>query len=131
MADYAVTGVAVCRALGLPDETFLDAYEANQMASSAVAFESQPVALAIQLLLSDGEPWRGTATELLPVLRGIAERNGIPFNQPGWPKDAGRLGAGLRRAIPGLRAIGIHVEIKRVGKGRSRIIWLEPDSSAK
>ncbi|MGE0598979.1 MAG: ATP-binding protein [Dehalococcoidia bacterium] len=131
MADFAETGVAVCRALGLPDESFLNAYEVNRASSSAVALESQPVAMAIQELLANGEPWSGTVTGLLGVLSGIAERAGIARNTFTWPKSPARLGTELRRATPGLRQLGISIEFNKVGKAKTRIVTLSVAASQK
>ena len=54
MADFAMFGVAVERALGWPRDRFIKAYEANQFAANSSAIEASPVALAVQTLVAEG-----------------------------------------------------------------------------
>lgn len=126
MADFARLGVAVERAVGLPDGTFLAAYESNRLAAHAVALESAPVAAGVEKLLAEnGGNWQGTASELLELLALYVPeraRRAIPV----MPKNLSDI---LRRLTPNLRAVGIEVEFKRLGdQMRTRQIRIEKRS---
>ena len=82
MADFALFGVAVERALGWPRDTFTRAYEANRSAANFSAIEASPVASAVQAFVAEERVFEGTATELLNKLvpicrRASAEASGV------------------------------------------------------
>jgi hypothetical protein len=68
--------------------------------------------------LPTGGVWKGTASELLSVLAGLAsdlQRRAIT-----WPVDAARLSGRIQRVAPALGKLGIKVTRKREGRPGKR-----------
>jgi hypothetical protein len=87
MADYAVWGEAIARAMDYPDETFVKAYDANRAAQNVQTLQDEPVGLALEKLLDDNADFVGTATDLLSGLTLKAEDLGIDTKKlRKWPK---------------------------------------------
>jgi hypothetical protein len=119
MADFALFGEAVSRALGNPPGTFLDAYGVNRREANESVVEDSPVAGAVRELAARGE-WTGIAAELLVELRAIIETSGSgPDGSQAkaggarsvslLPKTPRGMSAAIRRLAPSLRLVGIHV----------------------
>ena len=103
-----------------PDGSFMEAYTDNRAIAVEDAVEADPVATAIRSFASE-TGWTGTATELLAILN---ERDVDAVRHPRfWPPDAPRLSNRVRRAAPGLRALGVEVDMDvREGHERRRLI---------
>src|SRR3546814_19337726 len=73
------------------------------------------------------EVWRGTATELLPLLgERVSE---TVRNSREWPRGASALGSQLRRINPVLRRRGVEVAWMKGGADSRRlvsILWAPP-----
>jgi primase-polymerase (primpol)-like protein len=122
LADYALWAVALERALGWPEGSFLEAYRGNRHSADATALEADPIAAALEGLVAEAGAWVGTATELLEALGervGEEERRGRA-----WPRNARTLAGRLRRLAPNLRRLGVDVECRREGRGRQRLVTL-------
>jgi hypothetical protein len=119
MADFALFGEAVSRALGNPADHFLTAYRANRQAANESALEDSPVAGVVRVLVQR-EPWTGTATELRDALGEIAGEKVAKSER--WPKSPRGMSGALRRLAPALRAVGIEVEF---GRGHDRYIFIQ------
>jgi hypothetical protein len=129
MADFALFGEAVSRALGYPPDTFLRAYGENRRDANESVVEDSPVAGAVRALASRGE-WTGIAAELLMELRAIIEPpgsgpDGSQAKAGGarsvslLPKTPRGMSAAIRRLAPPLRMVGIHVGFgERTSKAR-------------
>jgi hypothetical protein len=129
MADFAIFGEAVSRALGNPPGTFLDAYRENRRSANESVVEDSPVAGAVRELASKGE-WTGTAAELLVELRAIIEPpeskpDGFRLKASGTrlssvlPKNPRGMSGAIRRLAPSLRMVGIHADFaERTNKAR-------------
>ena len=130
MADFALFGVAVERAIGWPPGTFITAYETNRAAANSSAVEASPVALAIQALVAEEGAFENTATELLRELAVHAEDQAKSHR--GWPDSGWKLSRILRRLAPNLRASGVEVIIgnRTPDHKRSRIIRIGRTASA-
>jgi hypothetical protein len=122
MADFARVACAAAPAFGWTAGEMLGALEENWAGVFGTVVEADPVATAVQALAEArgkerlGEPWVGTATELLAEL----DRR-VPPDQRGgnaWPKDVARLATCLRRAAPALRRAGVEVAHARTGAAR-------------
>jgi hypothetical protein len=106
MADFVRWAVAAEPALGLREGSFLEAYLGNRQAAIEASVEFNPVARAIRELAL--EEWQGTATELLDMLASrvpVQERDA-----KAWPRSGRGMSGALRRAAPGLRALGIDIQ---------------------
>lgn len=128
MADFALFGIAVERALGWAPDTFIKAYEANRAAANSSAIEATPVALAVLGLIAEIGSFEGTATELLNRLSRKADES---VRQRSWPDSGWRLSCLLRRLAPNLRASGVSVTFdKSPDRKRSRIIRVNSVASS-
>jgi len=126
MADFAVWGVAMERAMGWPDGTFLGAYEASQDVGTQAALESCPFVTPLLSILESKRGWDGTPTALYNQIRGKADVD--ERMQQGWPKSAGALSRGLKRIMPNLRSVGWNVQmgVKSTDHNRTRKIVITP-----
>ena len=115
MADFALWVTAAEPSLAWPEESFLQAYEANRAAAIEVTLEADPVAGAVIQLVDDKGEWCGTATDLMDKLQTYTADHVL--NSHAWPSRPNMLSARLRRAAPSLRAIGVNVNWKRQAKG--------------
>ena len=87
-----------------------------------------PVPCARSLAEERIQGWLGTSTELLAEING---RVGLDVQrEKGWPKDGTRLSSRLRRAAPGLRRLGIEVELDvREPKTGRRLVQIKKAAS--
>ena len=123
MADFAVYGEAVSRALGNPPDSFLAAYNANRHDANESAIEDSPVAGAVKELASRGE-WCGTASELLTELSEIVGEKVAGAKH--WPRTAKGMSGVIRRLAPSLRMVGIQIEFgERTKKARPITVALD------
>jgi hypothetical protein len=129
MADFALFGVAVERALGWPRDTFIRAYERNRVAANSSAIEASPVAFAVQSLVAEGRVFEGTAAELLDKLSSFADDQAKRHR--GWPDSGWKLSCILRRLAPNLRASGVDVTLgeRTPDHKRTRIIRIRSTAS--
>ncbi|WP_181707640.1 hypothetical protein [Chthonobacter rhizosphaerae] len=116
MADFAIWASA-CEIGTWEPGTFAEAFARNADNAKADILNDDPVYLGLCALLAREESWRGTATELLQMLRASA---------PAWsdlPPDARRLAGHLRRITPALRVTQIEVDFHRLpGPERRRVV---------
>jgi Domain of unknown function (DUF3854) len=128
MADFALFGVAVERALGWPRDTFISAYGANRSAANSSAIEASPVASAVQALAAEERVFEGTATDLLSKLTFYADEQ---QKHRAWPDSGWKLSGVLRRLAPSLRASGVEVTLgeRRPDHKRTRIIRIATGAS--
>ena len=109
------------KALGLEPRSFIEAYEINRREANEVIVDLSPVAHALKQLLENRGEWKGSFTELLPLL--------VPFVSPetvrshDWPKTARGLSSAIRRLVPNLRRDGIKIDFpgRKPGSGRSLV----------
>ena len=119
MADFARFGVAVEKAMGLVDGTFLKAYQTNRDSLVAVALENQLADLIISLDL----PIEEKPAELWESLRTAKEFDANRL--PKWfPVNPQQLSSQLRRLAPFLRQRGIEVDFSK--SGSKRLITIRP-----
>jgi hypothetical protein len=127
MADFARWGEAIAQALGQPRGTFLSAYLENRQGACLNALDDSPVARAVLELMDAFGYFGGTATEFYTMLtRATADPIAAVKR---WPKSPIWMSDHLRRAAPGLRAIGVIVTFNR--DRNSRKITIERYQPAK
>lgn len=125
LADFAKWVTAGESAFGWNTGTCVEAFIANQDDSNIVVLESSAVAAMI-IEVAKGDGWSGTASELLEMLAGKANRSQL-F---GLPKTPGGMRSALNKLKPNLRRAGIDVEFARVGKGSTRMIYIRESSKS-
>jgi hypothetical protein len=118
LADFAVWATAAERTLGWEDGTFMRAYTRNQSDANDLALDASPVSEPVRRLVTEGEDFEGTATQLLNALAQRADES--TRNQRGWPRNGQGLSNILRRLAPNLRKAGTEVEFGPRGKNRQR-----------
>ena len=115
MADFLRWATAAESALGFATGTVEAAYAANRKEVATVAFEADPLALAIRRMIDTNHPggWEGTPSELLEEL---SKRVDEPTRRSRlWPQTASAMGSRMRRVAPSLRSQGYEVQFGHSG----------------
>jgi hypothetical protein len=134
MADFARWAVAAEPGLPIAAGSFLARYMQNRQNAHALALEGSPLTIAIQNLMASRTTWQGTATVLLQQLVCLrtSQQDSLYGNGTrapnGWPSNAQKLSAQLRRLAPNLRDIGIYIDSSR-GRVRQITINTHPADS--
>lgn len=124
MADFACWVEAGLPEVGILREKFLKAYAGNRLEIDQLALEGSPLSEVLKSLMAarQYEDWHGTASQLYYELDQLAEADKVR-HQKAWPKSASHLSRQLKRLVPNLRRVGIHVNFNRIpDKNRVRII---------
>jgi hypothetical protein len=115
MADFAAIGIAMERALGLPKDSFMDAYAGSRDSVHQLILESTSIGETLISFAHKGE-WSGTMSDLLKELDDMVLDS--VKNRKNWPKDSTRLSNMIKRIVPSLRKLSVHVEFKRANQRR-------------
>jgi len=112
MADFALWAAAAAPALGSTAQHFIDVCTLNTNNANDLPLEASPVVAPLRAFadeeLKARSSWRGTVSELLVRLRGLADDSAL--RQRAWPADGRMLSNALRRIAPNLRRTGIELE---------------------
>jgi putative DNA primase/helicase len=114
MTDFAKWAEAGCRALGFEEGEFLTAFVSNHERAMRIAFQQDPVAQAIALLIDQNpEGWRGNVRPLLVELEKAVKKakKSDLLEDKRWPKNDTWLGRNIRRSAAVLRKVA-DIEIK-------------------
>lgn len=120
MADYAIWATAAETALDIETGNFMKAYKQNRAGAVAVILEASRIANYISKLMKNRAEWRGTATDLLDALNGLADES--TQRAKDWPRSPQKMSNDLRRLAPTLRAEKIETEHLRTGQRREIIL---------
>ena len=104
MADFAILGYAMEKALGLQDGSFASAYESNRKDNITAAMEHSPIVVAITQYINARKDYEGNYEELYQQLTRHYKKYGSS-----WPKSSKGLANQLKRHIPALSIMGIEV----------------------
>jgi putative DNA primase/helicase len=118
MADFAIFLEAAEPYLKWPPGTFRRIYNQNKIELAESILSDNPVAQAITELMKARENWSGTASTLLRDMKEN-NRSDIRYQLPRTPQH---LSTELSRLAPDLEKIGIKIQKKRNGTGRTLII---------
>ena len=130
MADFAEIGEIISRCIGHENNKFLDAYYRNIDLQVEEAIASNLIGNAIIKLMERLENktrscitikedcnsnwcsllWKGTATELLADLEGVAAELKINTHHKSWPKAPNTLSRRINEVKTNLREIGITID---------------------
>jgi energy-coupling factor transporter ATP-binding protein EcfA2 len=121
MADFALWAEACTRAYW-PADTFLKAYRENIGSAVELTIEASDVAEAVRAFMANQTEWKGTASELLPLLTATVPERAT--KEKTWPKQANALSGKLRRVAPPLRRVGISIAFVRETHDRTRLIHI-------
>jgi hypothetical protein len=125
MADFALWGEAIARAMGYKELKFLNTYYDNIGRQNSEALDNHPLGQAICRFVDEWEEkqnkWEGATSELLGKLETIAERDKINTNHKSWPKSVNYLTRRLNLIRSNLlEGPGISVTIDRVTSGNKK-----------
>jgi hypothetical protein len=109
MADFSLIGCAMESALGLAPGAFITAYRANREGAHDTALDGAPIVPALLEMMSIRRDWNGYSQQLLKLLEGECYSTERQHRQHGWPQNASRLTATLKRLAPNLRGKGLGV----------------------
>lgn len=123
MADFAKWGVAINNAINQLDKSwsvdFMRAYEKNIDHQNEEAIQSNPVAVAAQMLVERCIEWKGTATEFFDNFYNSTTSDKLYLTRHVmWPRDPSGIGRSLVRAETNLKRAGISVKHYREGNHR-------------
>jgi hypothetical protein len=120
MADFAVWGEAIARAMGCKELEFINAYYDNIGRQNIEATENHPLSQAIMKYFESNpqqEELAGSPKEVLEVLETTAVHSGIDTNQSSWPKSANWLSKRLNQIGSNLlEGLKIDVSVTRTIK---------------
>jgi hypothetical protein len=122
MADFAVWGEAIARAMGCKELEFLEAYYSVLERQNVDAVEETLVGPAIVNFVGtwsqETTEWEGSPDALLDALRKVAEAFRIDTRDSLWPKKGNSLTRKLKPLLPDLRqGYQIDITIMRDAKG--------------
>lgn len=127
LADFAIWGCAIARALGYQDADFIRAYSKNVERQTEEALDASPLASALLCYFRDDRrpsPNRiltGTPTAVLRIIRLVADEAGV--DEKYLPKSARGLANSLKELQPNLESRGFHIERIR---GKERTLTIHP-----
>ena len=120
MADSALWGEAIARAMGYQDLEFINAYYDNIGKQNIEAIENHPLGQAVAKFYDEeiegkSNVWEGQPAELLEQLETIAQIHRINTNHKSWPKEVRWLTRRLNQIRSNLlEGLGIDVTIDRL-----------------
>jgi len=120
--DFVRYGATAIKILGRDPSDFVAAFKRNRSYRDDAVIEANPVAQAVVKFMVDKTDWQGPATELLRLLKSVAEKLGIDIRQTAWPKGANKLSGELAYVQKALVSRGIVFE--RCHTSRARLITL-------
>lgn len=119
MGDFHRWLIALERILELPRGRLTEAYRRNLEYGRSILAEQNGLYPAVLEFMRGKLEWRGSATDLLPLLSDcVLEKN----RGSDWPRSPKALGKQLQRLAPTLKTAGITAEKTRDGKSREWIL---------
>ena len=124
MADFAVWGEAIARAMGYKDLQFLSVYYDNIGKQNVEAIDNSPLGQAIVKLINKEEgqcSWVGPLSKALEELNAIAVDNNLNTSKA-WPKAPHSLSRRLKPLLSNLHeGPGIKITITRNTAGDRKV----------
>ena len=117
MADFALWVTAAEKALGWPTGEFIRIYTGNRNQAIDQGLESDPIAVAVLIMMENKTEWEDTPANTLEQLKKCIRDERLTHGKF-WP-TSNKLRQRLRRIAPGLKLKGIEfIELPRTNKGR-------------
>ena len=101
----------------------MESYAANMQSVEDAAIEGNPFAEAIICLIVDNGPWKGTATDLLRVLK--TQYPLLSDDPHCFPRHPNKVSSVLKRVRTLLRSRGVTYTSGRQGKAGNRVICIK------
>jgi len=128
MADFALWGEAIARAMGYKPLEFINVYYENIGKQNIEAIEANPLGQAIVKLCEElevgkndanegYEEWYGSTSECLKILNAIATKYKINTNSKSWPSAANWLTRSLNKIRSNLlEGLKTEIVVRRLTK---------------
>jgi hypothetical protein len=131
MADFAIFGEGVARALGNPPMRFIEVLNATRAGADQDALQGSTVAPSFFNWIQKQKTFVGTYTVLLQELNGFADEESR--KRKGWPPNAQALSGQIRRVSPALRRLGVDVQHNKNGRSKARnvVVNYDPERACK
>jgi DNA polymerase family B len=127
MADFAVWGEAISRAMGYKPMEFIDVYNKNIGRQNIELIESNQLAQTIEKFVQswciDGSEacWTSSTSKVLYHLNRIAQQYNIDTSGRDWPRASNSLTKRPRPLLTNLReGLGIHIILGRTTTGSNK-----------
>jgi hypothetical protein len=127
MADFAIWGEAIARAIGYTENEFINTYYDNIGRQNLEAIEAHPLGHAVAKFCEDESndqgriEWEGSPSDLSDKLRAVAEQYKININQKLWPHSPSILVRRLNTIRANLlEGLGISVTVYRLTSGNKK-----------
>lgn len=117
MADFAMWGRAISKALGDDEDAFLKEYAMNRRQHSFEAVQSDMAAAMTVAFMENKPTWEGRVSDLLVEIRKLAPNLGINPNAKEFPSQPNRLSRRLNALESNLRDAGISFSTRQNAKG--------------
>lgn len=91
MADFALWGTAISKALGKRQSTFIRAYESQIHAQEEEILSSEPVADMVKLVMEGKESWEGTASQFIKEVKDRDSTQSLAQNRIKAPQLTRRI----------------------------------------
>lgn len=115
MADFERAGIAITRALGWPQEDFIEAFRDNREEHNDAVVQGDPVAVAIvRFAKTLDTAWEGSPTELFEAIDTMYE--GKP--PKGLPRAANTFSGRVRELIQSFDTEGVEVQWSKDTAGK-------------
>ena len=111
MADFAIWGEAVARAMGFGSEQFLSTYNDNRKEAVRTELEESPLGTVMLAIAAGGGTFSGSPSDFYASLtRGIGPKGSALAR---WPKTISQFSSELRHIAPQLLVHGLSIEFSR------------------
>jgi hypothetical protein len=136
MADFAVYGEAIARAMGYQPFEFLTAYENNSRRLKMEVIDSDPVSSCIVKLMKGQTSkgiyeWKGSMNRLHAVLAEIASENGIPTIGSYWPRASNALSRRINIIKTSLwDGLGIRITVSRNPNDNTSVVQILSETNS-
>ena len=118
LAEFALLGMAVARAMGHEPREFMGQFIASRRESIARVLDASPVASAVMEFVQENPS--GIEASVKDILRRLEGYK--PQGADAWPRSPKGLGDALRRAAPALRQMD--VECRSLGNIGGKVRWV-------
>jgi hypothetical protein len=131
MADFAIWGESISRAMGYSEMEFIEAYYENIGKQNTEAVESDPLGQARTIFERDNRYygyneetptcWTARTSSFLDILNSIAGENHINTDYNSWPRTADALTKRLKVISSNLReGLGVNISVNKIRTGAKR-----------
>ena len=128
MADFYLWGCAIAEALGIGQDAFIEAHEANEATKHEQVANENPVAMHLLAFMKSKYLWEGTAQKLYTDLSVGMELSAQ--KDKFWPQAANALMRRINEIKPDLKALGVEVQQSRGEERRLLITYNIPSESS-